>query len=96
MEQAVYVSPLDPDEYHDRLDSFLMRIRKAIWPIHQLELNAEFLRHLFSLSRESISRLAFIVLPEGECLPELLRREGLAVLEARLDAAVSLKELLWV
>lgn len=50
LEQAVYVSPLDPGEYHDRLDRFLMRIRKAIWPIRQSELNVEFLRNLFSLS----------------------------------------------
>lgn len=96
MEQAVYVSPLDPGEYHDRLDRFLMRIRKAIWPIHQSELNVDFLRSLCSLSSELIGRLALVVLPEGECLPALLRCEGLAAVQSRLAGAVSLKELLGV
>lgn len=94
MEEAVYVSPLDTGEYSDRLDKFLMRTRKTIWPIHQSELNVEFLRHLFSLSGESLGRLAFVVLSEGERLPELLRREGLAAVQARLAGAVPPNELL--
>jgi len=94
MEQAVYVSPLDPGEYHDRLARFMMRTRRVIWPIHQSELNVEFLRHLFSLSNESIGRLAFVVLPEGETLPAILRREGFAAVLARFAGAVPVRELL--
>ncbi|MEK6802445.1 MAG: CHC2 zinc finger domain-containing protein [Nitrospirota bacterium] len=94
MEQAVYVCPLDPAEYHDRLNGFLVRTRRAIWPVHQSQLNVEFLQHLFSLTDESIGRLAFMLLSEGERIPEVLRREGVAACEARLDAAVPVKELL--
>lgn len=96
MEQTAYVSPLDPGEYHDCLDKFLMCTRKAIWPIHSSELDVEFLQNLFRLSRESISRLAFILLSEGETLPAILRREGMAAVQARLAGAVSLNELLRV
>lgn len=93
MEQAVYVSPLDPDEYRHRLEKFLARTERAVWPIHLSELNVEFLRHLFNLSSESIGRLTFMLLPEGERLPELFRGEGPAAMQARLAGALSVKEL---
>ncbi|HQY59318.1 MAG: CHC2 zinc finger domain-containing protein [Nitrospira sp.] len=93
MAQAVYVTPLDFAEYRDRLGKFLMCARTVIWPIHQSELNVGFLRQLFSLPSESIARLTFLLLPEGESLPGLLRREGIAALQARLARAVSVKGL---
>lgn len=93
MTQAVYVSPLDADEYRHRLEKFLARTERAVWSIHLSELNVEFLRHLFNLSSESIGRLTFMRLPEGKRLPELLQREGLAAMQARLAGAVPVKEL---
>jgi len=93
MTQAVYVSPLDPDEYRHRLERFLARTERVVWPIHLSELTVEFMRNLLSLSGESIGRLAFTVLPEGERLPDLLQREGPAALQACLVGAVPVKEL---
>lgn len=93
MDQAIYVTLLDFAEYRNRLDKFLMCTRTVIWPIHQSELNVGFLRQLFSLPSESIARLTFLLLPEGESLPGLLRREGIGALQARLAGAISVKEL---
>lgn len=96
MDHAVYVSPLDLADCRDRLGRFLMCARKIIWPVHRSEVNVGFVRNLLSLSDQSIGRLAFMLLPEGERLPELLRREGLAAIQTCLAGAVPLKALLWV
>lgn len=86
---------LDPGEYHDRLSKFLMCTREVIWPIHQSELSVGFVRDLLSLPIEAIARLTLLLLPEGEDLPGLLRREGTAALQTRLAGAVSVRGLVW-
>ena len=94
LEQAVYVSPLDLHEYHDRFNRFLLQVQRAVWPIHSSDLSVEFMRNLCRLSPHALERLAFLFLPDGIGFSESLRREGLVVGRARLDVALSATELL--
>ena len=96
LEQAVYVSPLDLHEYHDRFNRFLPQAQKAVWPIHSSDLSVEFVRTLFRLSPQALERLAFLLLPEGIRFPEWLRRQGLVVGPARFNDALSATGLLGI
>lgn len=94
LQQAVYVSPLDLDEYDDRFNRFLLQVQRAVWPIYSSDLSVEFMRNLCRLSPRALERLAFLLLPEGIRLPEWLCREGSVVGQARFDDALSATELL--
>jgi len=94
LQQAVYVSPLDLHEYHDRFNRFLLQVQRAVWPIHSSDLSVEFMRNLCRLSPHALERLSFLFLPDGTGFSEWLRREGSVVGRARLDVALSATELL--
>ena len=94
LQQAVYVSPLDLHEYHDRFNQFLLHVQRAVWPIYSSDLSVEFVRNLCRLSPHALERLAFLLLPEGLRFPEWLGHHGLVVGEARFDDALSATELL--
>ena len=94
LHQAVYVSPLDLHEYHDRFNRFLLQVQRAVWPIYSSDLSVEFMRNLCRLSPHALERLAFLLLPEGVRFSEWLCREGSVVGQARLDNSLSATELL--
>jgi len=94
IENAVYVAPLDPAEYGRRLTRYLQRVQIAIWPIRHADITVEFLRGLTEGCGQSIGQLHFAILPPGLRLPEVIRREGLDSVRARLAGAKPLTELL--
>lgn len=94
LHQAVYVSPLDLHEYHDRFNRFLLHVQRAVWPIYSSDLSVEFMRNLCRLSPHALERLAFLFLPEGVRFSEWLCREGSVVGQARFDNSLSATELL--
>ena len=93
LHQAVYVSPLDLHEYHDRFNRFLLQVQRAVWPIHSSELSVEFIRNLCRLSPHALERLAFLFVPDGTEFSACLRREGPVVGRARLEDALPATEL---
>ena len=94
IEKAVYVAPLDPAEYGRRLTLYLQRVPSAIWPIRQDDITVEFLHDLIDGCGRSVGQLRFAVLPPGLRLPEVIGREGLNSLRARLARAKPLRDLL--
>lgn len=94
IEEAVYVAPLDPAEYRRRLNLVLQRGHTAIWPIRQDDITVEFFRYLIEECSQSVGQLHFAILPPGLRLPEVIRREGLDSLRARLAGAKPSRELL--
>ncbi len=94
LQQAVYVSPLDLHESHERFNRLLLQVQRAVWPIHSSDLSVEFMRNLCRLSPHALERLAFLFLPDGTGFSEWLRREGSVIGRARLDVALSATELL--
>lgn len=94
IENAVYVAPLDPAGYGRRLTLYLQRVRSAIWPIRDADIIVEFIRGLTEECGQSIEQLRFAILPPGLRLPEVIRREGLDSVRARLAGAKPLTELL--
>ena len=94
IEEAVYVAPLDPAEYRRCLNLYLQRVQSAIWPIRQDDITVEFFRYLIEECSQSVGQLHFAILPPGLRLPEVIRREGLDSLRARLAGAKPSRELL--
>ncbi|MBX3350713.1 MAG: hypothetical protein KF747_18490 [Nitrospira sp.] len=94
LHQAVYVSPLDLHEYHDRFNRFLLQVQRGVWPIYSSDLSVEFMRNLCRLSPHGLERVAFLFLPDGTGFSEWLRREGPVIGRARLEDALSATELL--
>lgn len=94
IEKAVYVAPLDPAEYGRRLTLYLQRVPSAIWPIRQDDITVEFLHDLIDGCGRSVGQLRFAVLPPGLRLPEVIGREGLNSLRARIARAKPLRDLL--
>lgn len=94
VQDAVYVAPLDPAEYRRRLNLYVQRGHTAIWPIRQTDITVEFLRGLAEGFGRSVGQLRFAILPPGLRLPEVIRREGLDSVRARLAEAKPLRELL--
>lgn len=94
IKDAVYLAPLDPAEYRQRLNLYLQRGHTAIWPIRQADITVEFLRGLTESFGRSAGQLHFATLPTGLRLPEVIRREGLDSVRARLAKAKPLRELL--
>lgn len=94
IEDAVYVAPLDPTEYRRGLSLYLQRVHTAIWPVRHADLTVEFLRGLSEGSGRSVGQLRFAILPSGLRLPEVIRREGIESVRARLAQAKPLRELL--
>ncbi len=94
IKDAVYVAPLDPTEYRRRLDLHVRRVPSAIWPIRHADITVEFLRGLTEKYGRSVGQLYFAILPPGLRLPEVIRREGLDSVRARLAGAKPLKYLL--
>ncbi len=94
IEDVVYVAPLDPAEYRRRLNLVLQRGHTAIWPIRQDDITVEFFRYLIEECSQSVGQLHFAILPPGLRLPEVIRREGLDSLRARLAGAKPSRELL--
>lgn len=94
IENAVYVAPLDPAEYGRRLTLYLQRVPSAIWPIRQDDITVEFLHDLIDGCGRSVGQLRFAVLPPGLRLPEVIGREGLNSLRARIARAKPLRDLL--
>ncbi len=94
IKDAVYVAPLDPTEYRRRLNLYLQRGHTAIWPIRQDDITVEFLRGLTEKYGRSVGQLYFAILPPGLRLPEVIRRDGIHSVRARLAKAKPLRELL--
>ncbi|WHZ25102.1 MAG: hypothetical protein OJF47_004214 [Nitrospira sp.] len=94
IKDAGYVAPLDPAEYRRRLNLYVQRGHTAIWPIRQTDITVEFLRGLTEGFGRSVGQLRFAILPPGLRLPEVIRREGLDSVRARLAEAKPLRELL--
>ena len=94
IEDVVYVAPLDPAECRQRLSLYLQRGHAAIWPIRQADITVEFLRGLTESFGRSAGQLHFAILPTGLRLPEVIRREGLNSVRARLAQAKPVTELL--
>lgn len=93
IEGAAYVAPLGMDVRHDRFGRFLARTSRAVWPIRCSNLTVEFLKEMAHLPSESMGRLAFMMLPEGTTLPELVRREGPHAVRHRFAEARPISEL---
>lgn len=94
IEDVVYVAPLDPAECRQRLSLYLQRGHTAIWPIRQADITVEFLSGLTESFGRSAGQLHFVALPTGLRLPEVIRREGLNSVRARLAQAKPVTELL--
>ncbi len=90
----MHVSPLDPAEYRRRLNLFLQRGHTAIWPIRHDDITVEFLRGLTEGFGRSAGQLHFAILPPGLRLSEVIRREGMESVRARLAQAKPLRALL--
>jgi len=96
IEDAVYVAPLDPAEYGRRLTLYFQRVHTAIWPIRQDGITVEFLRGLTEGFGRSAGQLHFAILPPGLRLPDVISREGLNSVRARLAHAKPLSKLLGI
>ncbi len=94
IKEAVYVAPLDPSEHRKRLNLHLQRVPSAIWPIRHADITVEFLRYLTEGCSRSHGQLRFAILPSGLRLPEVIRREGIESVRARLAQGKPLRELL--
>ncbi len=94
IEDAVYVAPLDPTEYRQRLNLYLQRVHTAIWPVRHADITVDFLRCLIDGCGRSAEQLRFAILPPGLRLPEVIRRDGIESVRARLVQAKPLRELL--
>jgi len=91
---VVYVAPLDPSEHRKRLNLHLQRVPSAIWPIRQDDITVEFVRCLTEGCGRSAGQLQFAILPPGLRLPEVIQRDGIESVRARLARAKPLKDLL--
>lgn len=96
IQEAVYVAPLDPAEYRQRLNRFLQRVPRAIWSIRHADITVEFLRCLTEGCARSVGQVHFAILPPGLRLPEVIRGEGIESVRARLAGAKPVREWLGV